>query len=222
MNIHKGLALTVALGLPAATAQADGFYISSNISATTSGHTLERNGSTPGLPVPDTAGVGFSETTDFSGGLALGYERNIGNGPFFLGAEAFYNFEDASSRNIVGVLATDVSLNASYGARILAGVEVAPKLSLYGHVGYTTLDFDLRNSYTFAPPVRTDSRREGAVSFGAGARYAVNDQFSVFTEFTQVADVSFDGIPEVAGGTGRVNPNRISLNKVSFGVKYDF
>jgi len=222
MNIHKGLALTLTLGLLSGAAQAEGFYISGNISATTSGHTLERNSATPGLPVTDTAGVGFSQSTDISGGLALGYEQNIGNGPFFLGAEAFYNFEDGNSRNIVGVLATDVSLNASYGARILAGVEVAPKLSLYGHVGYTKLDFDLRNSYTFAPPVRQASRSEGAISFGAGARYAVSDDLAVFTEFTQVADVEFDGIPEVAGGTGRVNPNRISLSKVSFGIKYDF
>lgn len=214
-----GLAGLAGGALPA---QAEGLYISGSLGSTTLGHTLERNEATPGLPVPDVAGVSLSTATDVSAGLAFGYEFQANNSPFFFGAEAFYTFENSETRNIVGVLATDVSLDASYGARLIGGVDVAPKFSVYGHAGYTQLEFDVRNSYTFAPPVKTHSFSEGGFSYGVGALYHVNDRFSVFTEYTKIPDVDFAGLPEVAGGTGRVNPNDLSLDKVSFGVRMNF
>jgi opacity protein-like surface antigen len=200
-----------------------GFYVSGKLSATTFDHTINRNtGGFAGLPVPDTSGVTTAETTDFSGGLALGYKHSFGQGQYFIGAEGFYNFENASTRNINGVLVTDIDLDASYGGRVLLGVNATDKLSIYGHGGVTVLDFDVRNSYTFAPPVRTASETEATFSFGVGAGYAVTDRIGVFIEYTQTTDADFDGLPEVAGGTNRVNPNDVSLSAFSIGAKYSF
>ena len=89
MTYHRLAALTAgSLIAGAHAAQADGFYISANIGSTNTDHTLTRSAFTPGLPVPDVGGVGRAETTDFSGGLAFGYEYDIPSTEYYLGAEA--------------------------------------------------------------------------------------------------------------------------------------
>jgi len=217
--VAAATALTAFVSAPAV---AEGFYVSGNIGLTSLGHTLERNEATSGLPVPDSAGISRVQSDDASVGLALGYHHNFTNNNFFVGGEAFYNHENASTRNIVGVLGTDINLNSSYGARLIGGVNVTPKFSLYGHVGYTQLDFDVHNSYTFAPPTRDAGFNEGGVSLGLGALYAVNDRVSLFADYTKVTDVNFNGLPEVAGGTGRVNANSLDLDRISYGVRVSF
>lgn len=213
----------VATSLASTTASAGDFYVAGKISASTSDHTINRNtGGFAGLPVPDTSGVTSADATDFAGGLALGYQQPFANDQFFVGIEGFYNVETGSSRNINGVLVTDIDLNASYGARVLAGVNATDRLSVYAHGGLTVLDFDVRNSYTFAPPVTTASETAETFSFGFGAGYKLTDHLSVFGEYTQTTDADFGGIPEVAGGTNRVNPNDLSLSALSLGVKYAF
>ena len=223
---HKSIvAAIMATGVMVGTAAhaGGGVYVSGKVSATTFDHTINRNtGGFAGLPVPDSSGVTTADSTDFSGGLALGYKHSFAENQYFIGAEGFYNFENGSSRNINGVLVTDIDLNASYGGRILAGVNATDKLSIYAHGGLTVLDFDVRNSYTFAPPVTTASEREATFSFGFGAGYAITDHIGVFIEYTQTTDAEFGGIPEVAGGTNRVNPNDVSLSAFSIGAKYSF
>jgi len=198
------------------------FYLSGKIGASTLGHSIERNTAGFVLPVPDVGVVSSVENTDLSGGVAIGYQRNIFNDQLFLGLEGFFNFEDSSTRNINGVLITDIDLNYTYGGRLIGGVNVTKDFSLYVHGGVTVLDFDIRNAYTFAPPVRTRSSTETAFSYGLGGDYKLTDGISVFAEFTQIADVDFGGIPEVAGGTNRVNPNELDLRSVSLGLKYSF
>ncbi len=218
------VAATLTAGVSASTTSSAGeFYVSGKISASSFDHTINRNtGGFVGLPVPDASGTTTADSTDFAGGVAAGYQQNFGGDRFFAGIEAFYNFETGSSENIAGVLVTEIDLDASYGARVLAGVNATDRLSLYAHGGLTVLDFDVRNSYTFAPPVTSASETEETFSFGFGAGYKVTDHVSVFGEYTQTTDATFGGIPEVAGGTGRVNPNDISLSAFSLGVKYAF
>ena len=205
-----------------AAAQADGFYISGSLQATTQDHGITRDTDGVTLPVPDVGSSSFVSATDIAGGIAAGYEYSLGTSGFFVGAEAFYNFENAESRNINGVLVTDVSLEASFGARLISGVEITDKFAVYAHAGITEAEFDVRNSYTFADPVTNASYSESGFSYGLGATYAVNDRLSVFTEFTQIDGIDFGGIPEVAGGTGRVNPNTLDLSKTAIGVKVAF
>jgi len=201
----------------------NGFYLSGKIGASTLGHAIERNtGGFMGLPVPDVGSVTSVENTDLTGGVAIGYQRNIFNDRLYLGLEGFFNFEDGSTRNINGVLVTDIDLNYTYGGRLIGGVNVTKSFSVYVHGGVTVLDYDVRNSYTFAPPVRTRSSTDTAFSYGLAADYKLTDDVSVFAEYTQIADVNFDGIPEVAGGTNRVNPNELDLRSVSLGLKYSF
>lgn len=218
--------LTTATGLTllllGTTAQAEGFYISGSIIGTTQDHTIERNTAGTELPVPDVGGTSFVSETDLSGGVGLGYQQSFGNTGLFWGAEAFYNAEQGESRNINGVLVTDVELQASYGARLIAGAAVTDKFAVYAHAGVTEVEFDVTNSYTFAPPVTEASYSETGVSYGVGATYAIDDKVSVFAEYTQVDGITFDGIPEIAGGTGRVNPNSLDLSRTAIGVKYSF
>lgn len=206
----------------ATAAFAEGIYVSGKISASTFGHSIERNTGGVMLPVPDTGGVTTVEETEFSGGIGVGYLKNFSDNKLFVGIEGYYDFEDASTRNINGVLITDLNLNATYGVRGMLGVHATEMLSLYVHGGLAVLDFDIRNSYTFAPPVREGSATESAFSYGVGASYKINHSISLFTEYTQITDVNFTAIPEVAGGTNRVNPNDVDLRKISLGLRYNF
>ena len=124
-----------------------------NRSATTLDHTIQRDTGGFALPVPDMSGTTIADTTDFSGGLAAGYIQNFAGDQFFVGAEAFYNFETAETKNINGVLVTEIDLNSTYGGRLLAGANATDKLSLYAHGGVTvTCDpFSPRNSGRIRP-----------------------------------------------------------------------
>ena len=197
-----------------------GLYVSAKVGASTLDHSIFRLESTPGLPVADSTGVFSTDSTDVSFGGAIGYEHYLGDGQTFLGIEGFYNFENASTRNVAGVLVTDVDLEASYGARIIAGFKTADRVSIYAHGGVTWLDYEVGNSYTFAPPVTSRSDTEVGFSYGVGVGYDFSEKATAFLEYTQITDVEFDGIPEVAGGTGRINRNELDLQSISFGIKY--
>lgn len=202
-------------------AHATGPYVSLNVSNANLEHSIERNIGNATLPVQDTSGFTTASDSGIGGGAAVGYSFDLPNN-FFVGAEGFYNQENASTKNINSVLVTDIDLDATYGARFIAGAHVTDKFSLYTHAGATVVDFDVRNSYTFAPPVRTTSEREVGFSYGVGADMKINNKMSVFTEYTQINDVSFTPLPEVAGNTGRLNQNELNISKLSLGVKYAF
>ncbi len=212
----------LAATLLASTASAEGLYISGSLSGTTLDHSIERNTGGTALPVPDVGGTSLVSETDLSFGAAIGYEQGIANSDFYWGAEAFYNFENGESRNINGVLVTDIELKSSYGARLIGGVNLTDKFSAYTHAGVTEVKFDVTNSYTFAPPVREESYSETGFSYGLGGAYKLNDKIALYAEYTKIDGIEFDGIAEVAGGTGRENPNTLDLSRATFGVKFSF
>lgn len=219
----KNIALTtLALAMAASAASADGFYVSGKISSLTFGHEIERVNPLAGLGDPNNSAVTRTEETDVSGGIAVGYEQNIGDGTLYWGVEAYYDVHDGETRNINNVLVTDVELDSTYGARVILGTNVTDKVRLYTHAGVAEVKFDVTNSYTFAPPVTEESFDETAFTFGVGASVAISEQIALFTEYTQLSGVDFDGIPEVAGGTGRVNDNDLDLSSIAIGVKYSF
>jgi opacity protein-like surface antigen len=55
-----------------------------------------------------------------------------------------------------------------------------------------------------------------------GAAYDVSNNVALFVDYTTANDIDFGGIPEVADGTNRIDPNEIDLNTLSFGLKYSF
>ena len=216
------LLASATFGVTQASAQAlDGLYISAKIGSSSLNHTIERNIGDTTLPVQDTSGVTTANDTGVSFGGAVGYIIDV-NERFFIGAEGFFNFEEANTRNINSVLITDIDLEYTYGGRALLGTRVTDTFSLYAHGGVTVLDFNIDNAYTFAPPMRDASTTEAAFSYGLGAEVALDENFSVFTEYTIINDVDFTPIGEVAGGTNRLNPNDLDLNTLSFGIKYGF
>ncbi len=216
------LAVLSVSALATTTAMAEGgLYVTGKTNTTTLEHSVTRSAATEGLPVADSNGSTFVDETDFGAGLGIGYEIGLTE-DFFVAVEGFYNYESASTRNVNGVLVTDVDLNATYGGRVLSGAHITDKFSIYSHGGFTVLDYDVNNSYTFAPPTTSRSDTETGFSYGVGMDYKFTDRLSTFTEFTQISDVEFDGIPEVAGGTGTVNPNDLNTTSLSFGLKYRF
>ena len=215
--------LCLGASLAMSSAQAGELYVLSNISFATLDHTIERSlgASAPTLPAPDAGGTSTVSESEFSLGSGIGFRGNVTD-KIFLGVEGFYQSHNVDSRNVNGVLATEIELDASYGARILVGVNVSDDFSLYAHGGFTELDYDIRNSYTFAPPERERSDTESGFSFGVGADYKLTDHFAAYIQHSFTADVDFNGIPEVAGMTGRVNPNELDLNETTVGLRYSF
>lgn len=206
------IASTVSLSVQAK----DGFRIGSLASNATLTHTIERNtgsNTTPSLS-------SRVEESDFAYGLSVGYQFHIADN-FFLGAEAFYQDQNIETRNLNNLLITELSLDNTYGVKFKGGVDITDKFSVYGLIGQTTLEFDMNNSYPFAPPTRAASRDVDELTIGFGAEYAVSDNWSVTAEFSQLNDVSFDPIPEVAI-PGKINDNELDFSSISFGVNYNF
>lgn len=208
----------------ASAASAQDAYVVGTVGATGATHTIERDlgPNPPALPVPDAGGTTSSNEDSVSFEIGAGVQFDLGQSRSFIGLEGFYGIEDGNSRNINGVLVTDVDLDARYGGRALLGYHVTDGFDVYTHAGLTFVEYDLTNSYTFAPPVTTRSNTDSEFSYGAGMRYRLTDNLSAVVDYTRVSNIVFDGIPEVAGGTGRVNPNNLSLDRFATGLLFKF
>lgn len=218
LNSKTKIAALLALSIAGASqAQAkDGFSIGSLVSNGTFSHTIERDTGTNETP----SITSRTEETDYGFGISAGYQFHV-NENIFLGADVFYQEQDIETRNINNLLITELTLNNSYGIKAKLGVDVNDKLSIYGLLGQTTLDFDIRNSYPFAPPVRTGNTDVDEITIGIGAEYNINDHWSFVAEYNQLNDVSFDPLPEVAV-PGKINDNEVDFSSLSFGLNYNF
>jgi len=194
----------------------DGLYAAGFLLNTTQDHTSERNTGTNTTPSITTS----SEETDIGFGLALGYKTHINEKAFFV-VEGFYNKEGAETRNLNNLLITQVELDSTYGINLKAGVDVTNEFSIYGFIGSTWIDIDLHNSYPFAPPMRQGSETESEFSFGFGVSYMLSEDLAVVGEYTQLNDLAFDPLPEVAVA-GKVNPNQLDLSSWKVGLSYSF
>jgi len=215
---HTNIAALVALGLTISTHTyaKDGFSIGTLTSNATLAHTIERNtGSTTTASI-----TSRTEETDIAFGLSAGYQFHVSD-DFFLGADLFYQEQEVETRNLNNLLITELSLNESYGIKLKAGVDITDKFSVYGLIGQTTLDFDIDNSYTFAPPTRSGNTDVDEITFGIGAEYNIAENWSFVAEYLQLNDVNFDPLPEVAV-PGKINDNELDFSTLSFGMNYNF
>ena len=195
---------------------ADGFYVGGKVQSSTFGHELQRNTGDVTNPSITT----FAEESDIAGGVFLGYKTHLTDDAF-VSAEVFYNAENAETTNINNMLQTQLELESTYGINLKAGVDVTDKFSVYGIAGATWLDFDIHNSYPFAPPMTSGDASEAGLSLGAGFEYQVSAEWSVKGEYVQISDVSFDPIPEVAI-PGKINPNEVDYDSLSIAISYSF
>ncbi|MGH1543733.1 MAG: outer membrane protein [Arenicella sp.] len=222
MNIKNKTALTTAaatlitLSMSNVVQAKDGLYIGSKITNSTLSHSIERNTGSNTTPSISTT----NDETDVGLGFNLGYKQHLTDN-FYLAGELFYNEEDITTRNLNNLLITEVTLNNSYGFKLRTGIDITDKFSVYSALGITNLDFDLNNSYPFAPPKRSASRSESAFTFGFGGEYQVTDNLSVLAEYSQLNDVDFDPIPEVAV-PGKINANELDYSSFTIGVNYAF
>lgn len=216
---HTKIALITTLGsaLLLSNVQAkDGFSIGVNSSTGTFSHTIERE-----IGSRDTASITTrTEETDIGAGLNVGYRFDLSD-DFFVKGELFYQAQDITTRNVNNILITELELNSTYGIKLKSGFNATDKLSIYGFAGQTTLDFDINNSYTFAPPLTNSSADVDEFSVGVGLEYHVSDNWSVGMEYSQLNDVSFDPIPEVAV-PGQINDNEVDFSALTFGINYTF
>jgi opacity protein-like surface antigen len=193
-----------------------GFYIGSHVSNFTLGHSIDRDtgsNTTPSI-------LTLAEESEFGFGIDAGYKFQL-NDKVYLAGELFYTDQDIETNNVNNLLRTQLTVNESYGAKIKLGFDITDDFSLYGLVGSTTVDFDIRNSYPFAPPVREASRDISEFIFGLGAEYAITKHISVNAEYSQFNDADFNPIPEVAV-PGKINDNEIDFSGFNFGLKYRF
>lgn len=215
-NLRAVLVMCGAATVSTGTVAADGFYVGVKAQSSTFGHELQRNTGAATNPSITT----FAEETDTAAGVFLGYKMHLTNDAF-VAAEVFYNAENAQTTNINNMLQTQLELESTYGLNFKAGVDVTEKFAVYGIAGATWLDFDIHNSYPFAPPMRSGSADEVGLSLGAGFEYQVNADWSVKGEYIQIKDVSFDPLPEVAI-PGKINPNEVDYDSLSIAVSYSF
>lgn len=214
---NKLIPLTAFVCLLASTTQAkDGFYAGINVGQSTLAHEIQRDSGTNESPSITTR----TEDTDFNIGLNLGYHLSLSEN-WFSKFEVFYSFENAQSLNKNNLLVTKIDLNSSYGATVKPGYQVTEDFSVYGFFGIIALDFDIDNSYPFAPPMRSDSETETGFQYGFGAEASIDDNWSIVLEYAVTKDVSFDPIPEVAV-PGKINPNDLDYANLSVGVRYRF
>ncbi len=219
MKITASAKCAAILGLAALStgvSAKDGIYVSGFLLNTTQDHTIERNTGTNTTPSITTS----SEETDVGVGVALGYKMHV-NDKVFLAIEGFYNKESAETQNLNNLLITQVELDSTYGVNLKAGFDVTNEFAIYGFIGSTWVDIDLDNSYPFAPPMRSGSETESEFSFGFGASYQLSESLSVVGEYTQLNDLDFDPLPEVAVA-GKINPNELDLSSWKVGLTYTF
>lgn len=209
-------ALAIASANISTAAAADGFYVGGQLQSSSFGHTIQRDTSEATSP----SITSFTEETDVGFGIHAGYKHHITDDAFFA-AEVFYNSENAETTNINNMLQTQLELNSSYGVNFKAGVDVTDKFSVFGIAGATALDFDIHNSYPFAPPMRSGDTREVGLSVGAGFEYQLSPQWSVKGEYIQISDLDFDPLPEVAV-PGKINPNDVDFDSLKFSISYSF
>ena len=215
-NVQKVAVLMAGVAFSLSAAAKDGVYVSGFVLNTTQEHSIERNTGTNTTP----SITSLSEETDLGFGLALGYKKHIDE-KVFVAVEGFYNKESAETRNLNNLLVTEVDLESTYGVNLKLGFDVTPEFSVYGFIGSTWVDIDLHNSYPFAPPMRSGSETESEVSYGFGISYQLSDQLAVVGEYTQLNDLDFDPLPEVAV-PGKINPNELDLSSWKVGLSYSF
>jgi opacity protein-like surface antigen len=216
---HTKIAALLALSCASifTTAHAnDGFSIGVTAGNGTFSHTIERNTGSNTTPSITTR----TEESDLGYGLTAGYKFNVSQDVFF-GIEAFYKEENIETRNINNLLITELSLENTYGVNFKAGINVNEKFSIYALLGQTTLDFDINNSYPFAPPLRDGDDSVDETTYGIGAEFSINDHWSVTAQYTQLNDVAFTPLPEVAV-PGKINDNEVDFSALTFGVNYNF
>lgn len=195
---------------------ADGFYVGGQVQSSTFGHKIERNTGSSTNP----SLTSFAEETDVAVGVHLGYKMHVTDDAF-VAAEVFYNAENSETTNINNMLQTRLDLESTYGVNFKAGVDVTSKFSVYGIAGATVLDFDIHNSYPFAPPMRSGDTTEVGLSLGAGFEYQVDNQWSVKGEYIRINDVDFTPLPEVAV-PGKINPNDVDYDSLKVSLSYAF
>ena len=194
----------------------DGFSLGVTTGNGTFSHTIERNTGSNTTPSITTR----TEESDLGYGLTAGYQISVSEDVFF-GIEAFYKEENIETRNINNLLITELSLENTYGFNLKAGINVNEKFSVYALLGQTTLDFDINNSYPFAPPLRDGDDSVDEITYGIGAEFSINDHWSVTAQYSQLNDVAFDPLPEVAV-PGKINDNEVDFSALTFGVNYNF
>jgi len=217
----KSLTVTMLSGITllstALLTQADsGFYAGVAIGQSTLAHEIQRDTGSDASPSISTR----NEETDIALRFSVGYTVDLTE-KTHVAVEGFYSLEDASTLSKNNLLVSRVNLDSTYGFNVKPGIHITEDFTLFAILGLTVLDFELNNSYPFAPPVRSASEQEQAFNFGFGGEYTLTDNFSVFGEYSQVKDVSFDPIPEVAVA-GKINPNELDYSSLNIGVKYLF
>lgn len=215
-KILKPALLISALGLSTISFANDGFYIGAHVQNSTLNHTIQRDTGEAANP----SITSFAEESDGAIGLNAGYKFHV-NENAFLAVEGFYTDENAETTNINNMLQTIIGLQSSYGINLKAGFDITDEFSVYGIVGMTILDFDIDNSYPFAPPMRSGSEEEADLSIGFGAEYRLNMHWAVKAEYTYMNDVAFTPLPEVAV-PGKINPNELNYSNLKLGISYSF
>ena len=226
MNTFTKSILSIALlaaTVPVAMAD-NGFYVSAGVNATTVEQSLSRNTGTNLPTSPDTgaANGGSFSTIDQDTGVGAfisgGYRFEFLDDAF-VEAEVFYADETAETENLNSLIISEVELKNSYGLDLHIGKQVTDTFGVYGLMGVAQYEFDVDQSYPFAPPTAFVSAEETAFVYGAGVDIALTDHISTFGEVRLTNDLEYD-TPIDQGGVRSIN--ELDLNVIRTGIRYRF
>ena len=224
-TISKSIFAVVVAALTVPVAMADnGFYVSAGVNSTTVEQSLSRNTGT-NVPIsPDTGAANggsfstFDQDTGASAFVSVGYRFEFLSDSF-LEAEAFYADETAETQNLNSLIISEVELQNSFGLDVHLGKQVTDTVGIYGLMGVAQYEFDVNQSYPFAPPTAFVSAEETAFVYGAGVEISLTDHISTFGEVKLTTDLDYD-TPVDQGGVRSIN--ELDLNVIRTGIRYRF
>ncbi|MDG4880767.1 outer membrane beta-barrel protein [Mesorhizobium sp. WSM4884] len=200
---HRGVGLAIGMALIATAAQAGddrsnptalgepswrGFYLGANLGygwASTNAHQFDMNN--PAQPI-DVGGVTISPR-GATVGVQAGYNYQVGN--FVLGGEADFGYLAASKKDTelfqgLATIHLDTMYKSIATARLTAGYAIS-SLLIYATAGPALADIEdsYHNTSGFIPMDfrATASRWTPGAAFGGGLQYALDDHWSVKSEY---------------------------------------
>lgn len=159
----------------------------------------------------------LAEPDGASAAIRAGYDWQIGRGVFGLGGE--YNLANYKSGlsgaygDVVDFLGADAEVRIKNTATVFAraGYLVNDNLLAYGLVGYTRAKGEASGS--FEGESASESTTLSGTTFGVGAEYLVNANWSAYAEY---AYTDFGDLRDSEGNA------EVDLSQVKLGVNYRF
>lgn len=184
------------------------------------------NYNTLNLPDKNKTGEKKIAKTGMIFGAHGGYMHGLGNGKMFVGGEVYFTLSKANHKMELSTPGgpnegkVNIRLKHSYGAALLGGMLMNPKIFVYGRLGYEHASVCL--NYSSASSALTSlsyTKNVTAIVPGAGVSYRLSDRLMIGAEYQYA---SFSTLrPKFPSGNRKANADLIE-HRLFVKVSYSF